>query len=303
MAAAGALGYVDLMKPDSVADQPLAPLLEWATGRLAALGLTVTGAEEMRRRDWTLLARIHTGDGPFWAKASARAFAHEGPLLLDLARLRPGSVLEPVAVHRDNGWMLNRDGGETMRSGPLDRQVAGDSPRPPEWDSVLRAYAGLQYALGTQADVLRASGTPYLPPSRLVEVYRRFAEHDPGLVPAIAAAADELEQSGRLAPEHNDLYPGHVFRTTGAIFDWGDSLITHPFLSIRTHTDPRRQAYFDAWREFAPITDREIELSARLAPLTTLHSWLSIDTAPGSAGERFAPFVADMLARLRRAFS
>ncbi len=293
--------------PISVAGQPLTPLADWATAELAAVGTTVTGAEEMRRRDWTLLARIDTDDGSFWAKASARAFAHEGPLLLELNQLRPASVLKPVAVHRDNGWMLNRDGGPTMRSGPLDRHVAGDGeqppPRPPEWDTVLRDYAGLQHALAARLDVLRDTGTPYLPPSRLVEVYRRFTDHDPGLVPAIAAAADELEQFGRLGPEHNDLYPGHVFRTTGAIFDWGDSLITHPFLSIRTHTDPRREAYFDAWRECAAVGDREIELSARLAPLTTLHSWLTIDTSPGSPAERFAPFVTDMLVRLRADFA
>ncbi|MEV5649431.1 hypothetical protein AB0L57_14375 [Nocardia sp. NPDC052254] len=295
------------LPPLTVADQPLTPLIDWATAELTARGLRVTGAAEMRRRDWTLLARIRTGDGAFWAKASARAFAHEGPLLQALHRLRPGSVPKPVAVQRDNGWMLARDGGETMRSGPLDRSIAGDDeqppPRPPEWDAVLRDYAGLQHALGGQADVLRDTGTPYVPPSRLVEIYRRFADHDPGLVPAIAAAADELEQFGRLGPEHNDLYPGHVFRATGAIFDWGDALITHPFLSLRTHTDPRRQAYFDAWRECAGVGAREIELSARLAPLTTLHSWLTVDISPGSAGERFAPFVADMLARLRGGFA
>lgn len=63
--------------PVSVADQPLQPLIDWATRETRAAGLTVTGAQEMRRRDWTLLARIETNGGAVWAKASARAFAHE----------------------------------------------------------------------------------------------------------------------------------------------------------------------------------------------------------------------------------
>ncbi|WP_128145153.1 hypothetical protein [Nocardia africana] len=104
--------------PVSVADQPLQPLTDWATRELARLGLTVTGAQEMRRRDWTLLARIDTNRGAVWAKASARAFAHEGPLLAALDRLVPGSVPKPLAVHRENGWFLAGDGGETLRTGP-----------------------------------------------------------------------------------------------------------------------------------------------------------------------------------------
>lgn len=294
--------------PVSVADQPLQPLIDWATRELAQRGLTVTGAQEMRRRDWTLLARIETNGGAVWAKVSARAFAHEGPLLAALDRLVPGSVPKPLAVHRENGWFLGGDGGETMRTGPLDRHFALDGtdappPRPPEWESVLRSYAGLQHTVCTHAESLRDTGTPYLPPVRLIEVYRHFADRAPGLEFAIESAAAELARYGRLSVEHNDLYPGHVFRATAAVFDWGDALITHPFLSVRTFRDPQRAAYFDAWRELTTVTDREIELAERLAPLTTLHSWLTIDTAPGRPGERFAPFVTEMLDLLRANFA
>ncbi|MFF0454945.1 hypothetical protein [Nocardia africana] len=293
--------------PESVAEQPLQPLIDWATRELARLEITVTGAQEMRRRDWTLLARIDTNRGAVWAKASARAFAHEGPLLAALDRLVPGSVPKPLAVHRENGWFLAGDGGATLRTGPLDRGFALDGtdapPRPPEWESVLRSYARLQHTLCAHAESLRDTGTPHLPPARLIEVYRHFADRAPGLESAIESAAGELAQYGRLSVEHNDLYPGHVFRTTAAVFDWGDALITHPFLSVRTFRDPQRAAYFDAWRELTTVTDREIELAERLAPLTTLHSWLTIDTAPGRPAERFAPFVTEMLDLLRANFA
>lgn len=294
--------------PESLAAQPLQPLLDWAGGELAARGISVLGAgEEVRRRDWTLLARIPTDAGPMWAKASARAFAHEGPLLVALHELAPGSVLKPLAVHRDNGWLLGPDGGDTLRSGPLDRELALDGamtpPRPPDWAAVMRSYATLQHTLTTHADPLRATGTPYLPPARLIEVYDRFADRMPGLGPAIAAAAAELDEFGRISLEHNDLYPGHVFRSSATFFDWGDALITHPFLSLRTDRDPQREAYFDTWRELASVTDREIALGRRLAPLTSLHSWLSIDTSPGRPAARFDPFITELAELLRANFA
>ncbi|MBF6340139.1 hypothetical protein IU450_30255 [Nocardia abscessus] len=73
--------------------------MDWARSVLHAGDIEVTGAAvETKRRAWSLLARIPTDAGPMWVKANARAFAHEGPLVLRLARLRPGSVLEPLAV-------------------------------------------------------------------------------------------------------------------------------------------------------------------------------------------------------------
>ncbi|MBO0855291.1 MAG: phosphotransferase [Nocardia sp.] len=286
----------------SVLEQPLQPILAWAYHQLAEQGITVLDdGQEVRRRDWTLLAKIPITGGWVWAKASAQGFAHEGPLLQALDRFAPGSVLKPIAVHRDNGWILSPDGGETLRSGPLDREFDIDGrtpPRPPQWARVLADYADLQFRLSTRIDPLCDSGTPYLPPSRLIDIYDRFADRAPGLEQAIAAAAAELEQFGRLSIEHNDLYPGHVFEATTTFFDWGDAVITHPFVSMRTHSDPLRQAYFDAWRELAPISDREIELAGLLAPLTALHPWLGIDTTPGSPAARFAPLINELLDRL-----
>ncbi|MBF6330316.1 hypothetical protein [Nocardia transvalensis] len=295
--------------PVSLLDQPLEPLVGWAARELAAQGIAVCGAaEEMRRRDWTLLARIPTDIGPVWAKASSRAFAHEGPLLQTLARLAPGSVLEPLAVHRDNGWLVSPDGGATLPEDPSERHLIDGAaavvrPDPDRWRGILRSYAALQHRLSAHLGELRGAGVPVLPPGRLITVYRRFEHRAPGLGPAIERAAAELAAFGRLSLEHNDLHPRHVFDSTTTLFDWGDALITHPFLSIRTLRDPLRAAYFDQWRAVSTVTAGEIALAECLAPLTALHPFVALDAWPDGASDRLAPFVDTLLGQLRAALT
>ncbi|WP_155981481.1 hypothetical protein [Nocardia sp. BMG111209] len=291
--------------PVSVADQPLAPLVHWATDTSATLGITVTGpAEEMRRRDWTLLARIPTTAGPIWAKACARAFAHEGPLLHTLHRLVPGSVPEPLAVHRDNGWFLTADGGETLRTDPAERTLFGPVTRrdPTSWSAALHTYAQLQQQLSPHIPELGETGVPYLPPTRLLAVYHHYEHRAPGLSAAITSAATELERYDRLTLEHNDLFPGHVFATGTRFFDWGDALLTHPFLSMRTLSDPCRESYFDAWRTLGPVTPTELDLAERLAPLAALHPWRTLDPTPGHPAAPHTHFVDELLTQLRNGF-
>ncbi|MEV0294864.1 phosphotransferase [Nocardia sp. NPDC050710] len=277
--------------PVALLGQPLAPLVEWATGELTARGIAVTGpAEEMRRRSWSLLARIPTEAGPMWAKANARGFIHEGPLLAALARLCPDSVLEPLAIQPDRGWLLSRDGGPTG----ADSDVV--------WTGLLRSYADLQRTLTAHIDELRDTGTPYLPPARLITVYRHYEDRIPGLGDHIAEAAAELADFGRLSLEHNDLRPGNVFAAadskTGLLFDWGDAVITHPFLSTTVLHSPYRAEYFARWRRGGQVDDTEIALAERLAPLIALNPWRTTDTSP----PRYARIVDELLDELRSAF-
>ncbi|PXX62160.1 phosphotransferase family enzyme [Nocardia tenerifensis] len=277
--------------PVALLGQPVEPLVDWATGILKSREIEVTGAASLtRRRAWSLLVRIPTESGPMWAKANARAFAHEGPLLRLLARLRPGSVLEPLAVQEDHGWLLSPHGGDT----------APDTDA--EWSGLLRSYADLQQFLAPHIDDLIATGTPYLPPSRLGTVYRHFEPRVPGLGHRIEEAAAELAAYGRLSLEHNDVHTGNVFAGatpgTGRLFDWGDAVITHPFLSHRILHHPHRAAYFEHWRRVEPVSDTEIALAERLAPLIALHPWRTIDTSI----PRFARFVEELLDELRATF-
>ncbi|WP_405162171.1 aminoglycoside phosphotransferase family protein [Nocardia sp. NBC_01499] len=277
--------------PAALLGQPAEPLIDWAAGVLKAQEIEITGAPtETRRRAWSLIVRIPTESGPIWAKANARAFAHEGPLLQLLARLHPGSVLEPLAVQPDHGWLLSPHGGDTARDTDA------------EWSGLLGSYADLQQSLATHLDDLVATGTPYLPPARLGTIYRHFEPRIPGLGHRIEEAAAELAEYGRITLEHNDVHPDNVFAGatpgTGRLFDWGDAVITHPFLSHRILHNPRRADYFAHWQHTEPVSDAEIALAERLAPLIALNPWRTIDTSI----PRFARFVDALLDELRTTF-
>ncbi|QBS43979.1 phosphotransferase [Nocardia sp. CS682] len=277
--------------PAALLGQPADALIDWAVGVLKARDIEITGAPtETRRRAWSLIVRIPTAAGPMWAKANARAFAHEGPLLQLLARLRPGSVLEPLAVQLDHGWLLSPHGGDT----------APDTDA--EWSGLIGSYVELQRSLAPHVDDLLATGTPYLPPSRLGTIYRHFEPRIPGLGHRIEEAAAELAGYGRLSLEHNDVHPDNVFAGatpgSGRFFDWGDAVITHPFLAHRILHSPHRAEYFAHWRRFEPITEAEITLAEQLAPLIALNPWRTIDTST----PRFARFVEALLDELRTNF-
>ncbi|WP_280427952.1 hypothetical protein [Nocardia brasiliensis] len=273
--------------PAALLGQSIEPLTDWAFGVLAEHGVTVTGAPvETRRRAWSLVVRIPTSAGPIWAKANARAFAHEGHLLELLARLCPGSALEPVAVQSDRGWLLSRHGGD----------VAPDTAA--EWTGLVRAYAELQQSLTPHIEQLRATGTPYLPPARLVTVYQHYEPRIPGLGDRIAETAAELGDYNRLSIEHNDVHPGNAFAGTGLLFDWADAVITHPFLSHKILRSPHRAEYFAQWRRGGPISRTEITLAERLAPLIALHPWRTIDISAAP----FARTVEALLDELRSSF-
>ncbi|SUB40468.1 hypothetical protein [Nocardia brasiliensis] len=273
--------------PAALLGQSIEPLTDWAFGVLAEHGVTVTGAPmETRRRAWSLVVRIPTSAGPIWAKANARAFAHEGHLLELLARLCPGSALEPVAVQSDRGWLLSRHGGD----------VAPDTAA--EWTGLVRAYAELQQSLTPHIEQLRATGTPYLPPARLVTVYQHYEPRIPGLGDRIAETAAELGDYNRLSIEHNDVHPGNAFAGTGLLFDWADAVITHPFLSHKILRSPHQAEYFAQWRRGGPISRTEITLAERLAPLIALHPWRTIDISAAP----FARTVEALLDELRSSF-
>lgn len=146
---------------------------------------------------------------------------------------------------------------------------------------------------------LRATGTPFLPPERLIDLYRHFESQAPGLGPAVERYAAVLSATTRITVEHNDLHDGNVFARNGRIFDWGDAVITHPFLSVRMFESDWSTTYFDQWRVFDAVADSEIDAARRLAPLVGLRPWLSVDTSTGP----WAEAVAALLGLLRTALT
>lgn len=221
---------------------------EWVGARLAESGLRAERDETTRVTPWSVVVHVHTCAGTFWFKANADGVAHEAGLLEVLARRAPGHTLVPLAVDRDRGWMLLPDGGPTLRdvgSGADDR--AG-------WERMLVEYADLQRTLEPYVGELLAAGTPDRRPDRLVAVRDALLAdrslvmvgHPKGLTeaqyadlladrPTFATMCRDLEQTGIAATvQHDDLHDNNVFAAKAPggslrVFDWGDSVVGHPF--------------------------------------------------------------------------
>jgi hypothetical protein len=254
----------------------------WVTDRTAEAGLRRTADGEQRAYPWSTVIQVGTETGPVWFKANGLGMRHEAPLYEVLQRRCPGHVLDPLALDVDRGWLLLPDGGRTLR------EVEGASTDLALWERMLVEYAQLQRALEPYVDELLGAGVPDARPERLPAIRDALLD-DPELlmvgepdglteaevVQQRAHTKEYAEQCGQLAAlgvapslQHDDLHANNVFAPSVLggplrVFDWGDSVVGHPFgtllITLRVVSDLAglqpgatellrlRDAYLEAW--------------------------------------------------------
>jgi hypothetical protein len=240
---------------------------------------------------WSTVLRVPTDQGDVWFKAAIPSLAHDVAVTLALAQLRPDAVLGPLAVDHERAWMLLPDGGERLR------EVLALEKHPRRWYDILPLYADVQIAATPVVDALVESGLPDLRLARLPELAERLGAELGSEGPGRARMSGLCEELAafRIAEtiQHDDLHDGNVFvRPDGyRIFDWGDSVAAHPFMSLvvclrgiahrfeLTEGDPDlerlRDVYLAAWstdRSHEALT-RAAELAAPLGMLCRAASW------------------------------
>jgi hypothetical protein len=251
----------------------------WSRGRLADLGIQVTGTVgQPHIRWWSTVLEVPIRGGRAWFKAVQQQYAHELALTTLLAGLRPTLVPDVLAVDEERNWVLLADAGARLRE--LD-----DGRGPVEhWEELLPRYAELQVASAPHAAELLAAGVPDLRlatlPARLDALLR-----EPGLLvlgkPGGLSADDHarlrreigqfMELCTRLdglgvpaTVQHDDLHDGNIFVRDGRhlLIDWGDACVSHPFHSLVVAL--RASAYRHGW----PPGGAEVErlLDAYLEP-------------------------------------
>jgi hypothetical protein len=202
----------------------LAEVHDWIRGHA-----DVTGPiEQPHVRPWGTVLRAPTTGGPVWFKTSVPSMTYEVGLVSLLAEKRPDIVPPLLAADLERGWMLMADAGERMRE-VIERERSLH-----RWLDVLPVYAGVQIDMARYADKVVALGVP---DHRLAVLPERAAEI-PELrddLPAIEDFARRLAAYG--IPEtiqHDDLHDAQIFLKDNRplIFDWGDSCVAHPFLSM-----------------------------------------------------------------------
>jgi hypothetical protein len=214
---------------------------EWINTSLAALGLRVAGEiEQPHVRPWATAMRVPTDDGVAWFKANAGSQAYEAGVVEVLAKRRPDAVPQLLAVDAERSWLLMADGGTRLREiVEADRDLS-------RWRDVLPVYAQLQLDVARDRDALLAAGAPDRRLATLPTEYERLLDEVQGidaaelarlraLTPYVSDVCAELADLG--VPEtiqHDDLHDGQVFVRDGGylIFDWGDSCVTQPFLTM-----------------------------------------------------------------------
>jgi hypothetical protein len=267
----------------------------WLDEQLAASGLARTGEVEQRVRPWATVLRAPTTAGVVWLKAPGPGTRAEVRLYEVLRRVVPARVLIPLAIDATRGWLLLPDGGTALA------RQADEAAVIAALAAALPQYGQLQRDLAPHLGELLAAGVPDMRPAIMP---RRFDE---------ALAAIDLEATARerlrafrptfegwcerlaSAPgtaslDHNDLHAGNVFvdAAGGARFyDWGDSVVAHPFASLLVALGPLRRpgddrdvlrlrdAYLEAFTDLAPrpALVETVELACQVAKVARALTW------------------------------
>jgi len=287
---------------------------------LSEHGLERSGpVTQSRVRPWATLLEAPTSEGRVWLKAAGAGTAFEAALYAQLHAVAPERVLTPLGLDTERGWMVLPDGGTLLGHACDGDELAHALER------VMPKYAELQLALMPQAPGLVSLGvtdmTPALMPTRFeqaLEAVRSFLEREgstsewdeftrvSALGPRYSAWCHELATApGAPSLDHNDLHPWNIFASlpepeaNARFFDWGDSVLAHPFASLLVLLgalgqaleaplgDRRllrvRDAYLEAFGTIASRRElvRTADLACRVAKVARVLTWQrAIGNAP-----------------------
>ncbi len=282
----------------------------WIAAELARAGLEPDGApEEVKIRPWSAVLRAPTSAGDVFFKANLPALGNEPAMTRVLHRIDPEHVLPVLAEEPSELWMLQRDGGPTMRS-----RLAGDGDLH-RWERMLGLYAEVQVRASAHVDALLGAGVPDRRPAELGRLFEELvgaergvpdsseklsaseSAHLLGLAGTVAELAGELAASGLPATiDHSDLHAGNVLAPGDGyvFFDWHEGAVTHPFFSMVVATrwlahhhgvepgsaeDARlRDAYLDPWSGYGSRASLRatLDLALRIGPLTRALGWMRV---------------------------
>lgn len=278
----------------------------------AHVGLT-RGLELVHERPWGTVWRVPIDDGVAWFKACPPGEAFEPRLTASLARRWPDRLPDVLGYDDERAWLLLGDAGQPLG--------VGGSPEP--WLAVVPRYAELQRGEAARADEHRDGGVPNRPIADFPALYEAMLARDLPLrrsdltrlrdfAPRFAELCDELAGGG--IPEtiqHDDLHGANVYRRDGTprILDWGDSCVSHPFVTVYVtflHLDELsrgdrrrarlRDAYLEPWGRPTELR-ATFELALRVGPFAHAFKELRVlDAIPDVDRPQFAPDLPAVLA-------
>ena len=281
---------------------------DWIDQQLNQVGLIGCGLiEPTHVVPWSAVYRVPTNDGDLYFKVCPPAFVQEVRVTQLLSLLRPEILPDLIAVHPENGWLLMRDGGPTLRS------YKGSDLYLVHWQRVLPLYAGLQQDLETKSHDLLDAGAMDRRLSLLPEKFEilladtesLLIDHENGLssrqygqlvdnLPSFKERCSRLNSFG--LPEtiqHDDFHCNNIFAGQSGyrFFDWGESCVAHPFFSmvvtmrsiayhqglesLAPELTTLRNRYLEAWGEYLDWGSllEAYELAVQLGAVNRALTW------------------------------
>jgi hypothetical protein len=193
--------------------------------------------ELVHARSWATVLRVPLATGCAYFKACAPVQAFEPRLTAGLSARWPDRVGEVLAVDLQHKWLLLADAGTQLR-------LLGNAPE--VWLRALPIYAELQRGEADRAEENLAHGVPDQRlanwPTRYAELLQEDLPLTPDEVrcltdfaPRFVELCEELAQHQIPSSiQHDDLHYNNLFVDGDQlrILDWGDSSISHPFVSL-----------------------------------------------------------------------
>jgi hypothetical protein len=226
----------------------------------------------VRVRPWATVLRAPTAGGPVWMKAAGSGTAFEVPLYRVLAREVPERVLTPIAWDVERAWLLLPDGGPSLgeREAGVDALI-----------EALVEYGRLQRALEPAVGEMLALGVLDMRPAVMMERFNEAVAAAGGHPEVEAMEATVAGWCERLAAsplpaslDHNDLHPWNILDGP-RYYDWGDSVVAHPFAAMLVPLGYLRHRFGDA--QLARACDAYLGVFADRAPRAELVA--TLDTA------------------------
>lgn len=287
--------------------------LQWTQQTLNHLGYKIHGAPRLiRDMPWARIDCFDTSQGPIYLKTVALTFAIEPILLTFLFKKITPDVTEVIAFNKKNHSFLIKDAGICLRG------ILKNHYDLSLFCKALQTCAEIQLQCVDHIDELLAMGLNDWRLRNMPELYENFtAQSD--LLTTDGITNFELKKIRELLPkfrslcnnlesfkipetlEHGDFHDNNILVKDGIITinDWGDSFISHPFISLATALDSAkrnhgmqeeskrylkaRDAYLELWTSYGDADHllQAFQMAKTLKHFVFTKSFSRIKLCPG----------------------